>query len=280
MAALALNFRHHRVQRLRRLVGRASVRAAEGAFVVEGAKVVAAALDAAVELEALYVAPEATAAELAVAERAHGAGVRVFDLAPGVIERVAGTVTPQALLAVARRVDVGLDALAGATWIVMCVDVRDPGNAGTVLRSAEAAGADAVVCCEGTVDVYNPKTVRASAGAVFHVPVVVGVGPAEALAHLGELGLARLGAVAHGGVDHTDADLARPLAFVVGNEASGLPGAAEPFLDERVRIPIQGRAESLNVGMATAVLCFEAARQRRVAGLLGPARQRASAGMR
>ena len=260
MAALPL--RHHRVQRLRRLGSRAAVRAAEGAFVVEGANAITAALDAGAALEALYVAPGASAAESAVAERALGAGVRVFDLAPGVVERVAGTVTPQALLAVAARADRGLDALAGASLVVVCVDVRDPGNAGTVLRSAEAAGADAVVCCEGTVDAYNPKTVRASAGAVFHVPVVTGVGAPEALGRLGELGIARLGAVARGGVDHAEADLTRPLAFVVGNEAHGLAAGVEDFLDGRVRIPIVGRAESLNVGMATAVLCFEAARQR------------------
>ena len=98
-------------------------------------------------------------------EQALGAGVRVYQLGPGVMERVADTVTPQPLLAVVAFVDVGLDALAGASLVVVCADVRDPGNAGTVLRSAEAAGADGVICCDGSVDVYNPKTVRASAGA-------------------------------------------------------------------------------------------------------------------
>ena len=95
---------------------------------------------------------------------------RVHELGPGVLERVAGTVTPQPVLAVLPYLDVPLDEVLGASFLVVCVDVRDPGNAGTILRSAEASGADGVICCAGSVDVYNPKTVRASAGALSHAP--------------------------------------------------------------------------------------------------------------
>jgi TrmH family RNA methyltransferase len=204
----------------------------------------------------------------AVLDQAYSAGSRVFELEPGVLGRVASTVTPPPVLAVVPDIDVPLTWLGdhGADLVVVCVDVRDPGNAGTVLRSAEAAGASGVVFCDGSVDLFNPKTVRASAGAVFHVPVVVGGEARVVLDQLGTWGLRRLGAVAADGEDYTVADLVSPLALVVGNEGHGLPEQVTGSLDARISIPMGGRAESLNVGMAAAVLCFEAARQRRLAG--------------
>jgi TrmH family RNA methyltransferase len=229
--------------------------------VVEGAKLLSEALAAGVRIEAVYAAPGAPGE---LVDRAAGVGARIHELAPGVLERVAGTVTPQPLLAVVPYLDVDLDAVRGADLLVVCVDVRDPGNAGTVLRSAEAAGAGGVLFCNGSVDVYNPKTVRASAGSLFHVAVVAGIDAATALEQLGGWGLRRLGAVARGGVDYATVDLSRPTAFVLGNEASGLPDdlATRGLLDGEITIPMTGRAESLNVGMAAAVLCFDAARQR------------------
>src|SRR5207245_10121758 len=118
-----------------------------------------------------------------------------------------------------------LEIVQDVTLAVGCVGVSDPGNAGTLLRSAEAAGVGAVVCCDGSVDVYNPKTVRASAGALFHVPVVAGGDAVEVLDRIGGWGLRRLGAVPSGGDDYTQLDLVTPTAFVVGNEAHGLPAA-------------------------------------------------------
>jgi TrmH family RNA methyltransferase len=206
-----------------------------------------------------------------VVARAAGAGVRVSRLAPGVLERVAGTVTPQPLLAIAPWCDVPLDAVLEATFVVVCIDLRDPGNAGTVLRSAEGAGAEAVVLCDGSVEAFNPKTVRASAGSLFHVPVVQGGAPEEVLDRLGAAGLRRLGAAAAGGVPHTATDLTRPLALVLGNEAAGLPPGLAERLDGLVTVPLVGRSESLNVGMAAAVLCFEVARQRTATGSPGSA---------
>jgi TrmH family RNA methyltransferase len=256
------------VQRLRRLSGRRSARLAEGAFVAEGAKVLGEALRAGVTIESVYLDPgAAAAAEDDLAARCHETGARIFELEAGVLERVTDTVTPQPILGVVAMPDVTLDAL-GATppsLAVVCAEVRDPGNAGTVLRSAEAAGARAVISCDGSVDLFNPKTVRASAGAVFHVPVVNGVAVVEALDALGRWGLRRLGAAAHDGADYLDADLLAPTALVLGNEAHGLGAEVAARLDGLVTIPMAGRAESLNVGIAAAVLCFEAARQRRAA---------------
>ena len=231
-------------------------------LVVEGVKVLSEALAAGVPVEAVFAAP---GAPVELLSRAEAAGAQVHALAPGVIERVSDTVTPQPVIATLPFVDVGLDALPAADLMVVCVDVRDPGNAGTVLRSAEAAGAAGVVFCAGSVDVFNPKTVRASAGALFHVPVVAGGDPADVLRQLGEWGLGRYGAVAGRGEDYTTVDLTKPTALVLGNEGSGLPAdlTAAGVLDGEISIPMTGRAESLNVGMAAAVLCFEAARQRR-----------------
>ncbi|HMK96035.1 MAG TPA: RNA methyltransferase [Acidimicrobiales bacterium] len=282
----ALAYRHQRVQRLRRLVGRRDARKEEGRFVIEGVNLLEEALRAGTPIEAVYLdsswqpsasaqgagedGPDLTRSSserlVGLVERCYGLGARVFQLEPGVLARVAGTVTPQPVLAV---VQLPLRTMADLAehrpqLVVACVDVRDPGNAGTVARSAWAAGADAVVCCEGTVDLWNPKAVRSSAGAVLHIPVVA-AGPApETLGELGLWGLRRWGTVPAGGEDYAAVDLARPSALVVGNEAAGLPvGELRAHLDGLLSIPMAAGAESLNVGMAAAVLCFEAARQRR-----------------
>lgn len=232
----------------------------------EGPEVIRAGLDAGASLESMYVA--AGARQIGpvreLTERVLDDGGRVFDLAPGVLEKVADTVTPQPLLAVFSMVDQGLDTVHGDGLVVVCTDVRDPGNAGTVLRSADAAGADAVVCTGGTVDPYNPKAVRASAGSLFHVPLACEPSVSVALETVSGAGYRLLGASAAEGDDYLAVDFGRPTALVLGNEAWGLAPEVTAALDGSVRIPMAGRAESLNVGMACAVLCFEALRQRRV----------------
>lgn len=227
---------------------------------LEGATLLSGALAAGAEIEGVYLAADAPHVE--AAERAGAAGARLHRLGPGVLERVAGTVSPQPVLAVVRMPTADLEVLAGATLVVVCVDVRDPGNAGAVIRSADAAGADAVVCCAGSADPFNPKTVRSSAGSVLHLPVVADAEPAEVLRRLREAGVATWAAVAHGGRRHTDVDWQPPSAVVVGNEAGGLSDASVAACDGKVTIPLAGRAESLNVAMAATVLCFEVARQR------------------
>ena len=254
-----LSFTSGRVKRLRQLVDRSGARRRERAFVVDGPTLVGDALDAGVELECVFVA---AGTRPPVADRAAAHGIPVFELAPGVLERVAGTVTPQPVLAVARALDVGLEELEGATLVVVCVDIRDPGNLGTVLRSTEASGVGGIICCDGSVDVYNPKCVRASAGSLFHTRIVAGGEPVKVLGTLGGWGLRRLGTRADAGEPYYLADLTSPTALVLGNEAHGLPASTADALDGWVTIPMTGRVESLNVGMAAAVLCFEAARQR------------------
>jgi TrmH family RNA methyltransferase len=267
--------RDARVRRIRRLLAQRSARRSEGAFVVEGVNVLDAALDGQADIEALFAAPEADADCPELLARAVGMGIPLHRLDAGVLERVAGTVTPQPVLAVARRrppelADVLTPGGPEAKLLVVGVDVRDPGNGGTLIRSAEAAGAHGVIFCRGSVDVTNPKTVRASAGALFHVPVVEGCDPQEVLGVLGDLGLKRIAAVAHDGERPDRVDLTQPLALVFGNEAHGLPGEVQSGVDTRVTIPIPGRSESLNLGMAASILLYETRRQRAAAEVLAP----------
>jgi RNA methyltransferase, TrmH family len=206
----------------------------------------------------VFVSP---GADEGIVERAVARGAHRHDLAPGVLERVADTVSPQPMAAIVASTDVDLDSVRTAEFVLVCVDVRDPGNLGTVLRVAEASGAGAVICCEGSVDAYSPKTVRASAGSLFHVPVVAGGEPLEVLDRMGRWGMHRLATDAHGGTPYDSVNLTTPTALVLGNEAHGLPDHLSAGLDGTVTIPMSGRTESLNVGMAAAVLCFERARQ-------------------
>jgi RNA methyltransferase, TrmH family len=256
MTALAIN--NSRVQQLRRLIGRRSSRHDEGLFVVEGPTSISVAVAAGWSFEAQFV-PEGSGAAIA------GAG-SVFELAVGVLERVASTQNPQPPLAIVRMASVDPSAVLGDAGLAVVLDrVSDPGNLGTVIRSAESAGVDVVVLTPGSADHYNPKVVRSSAGAIFHVPVVV-----ADLAPVAQAGLELVGTSSHGFagrtvVSYTQADLTGRIALVMGNEAAGLPDAwtdtAGP-VRRWVTIPHRGRSESLNVAMAATVLAFEAARQR------------------
>jgi len=177
-------------------------------------------------------------------------------------------VAPQGLVAVCRPVDRPVsDVLAGTTLAVVCADVRDPGNAGTVIRSADAAGAGAVVLAGQSVDAYNGKTVRATVGSLFHVPLAVVTEPEGALAACREAGLLVVAADGAGETDLDDAVdaglLVRPTAWLFGNEAWGLPDDLLALADHRVRIPIHGRAESLNLSTAAAVCLYASARAQR-----------------
>ncbi len=271
-----------RVRAVRRLSGR-SARRREGRFVAEGRQVVAEAIAAHVEavsagrpglLVALYATADAAARHADVLAGATESGCPPRVATPEVLAAMGDTVTPQGLLAVCRLVDVPLSrVLDGPPWLVaVLAHVRDPGNAGTVLRAADAAGADGVVLTDASVDVHNPKCVRASAGSLFHLPVSTGVLLAEAVAGLRGAGLAVLAADVAGSEDLDDlqdaADqgagpLAGPVAWVFGNEAWGLPDDALAAVDAVVRVPLRGRAESLNLATAATVCLYAAARAHR-----------------
>ncbi len=176
------------------------------------------------------------------------------------------SVTPAGVVALCGFLDRPVEHVAdGSRLLAICADVRDPGNAGTVIRCADAAGADGVVLAGQSVDVYNPKTVRASVGSVFHLPLAIEPDPAAAVGAAQQAGLVVLAADGAGEVDLDDADelLTAPTAWLFGNEAWGLPAELAALADHRVRIPIHGRAESLNLSTAAALCLFASARAQR-----------------
>lgn len=201
-------------------------------------------------------------------DAAHSAGVRIRQATPEVLATLTDTVASQGVVAVVERLDVPLTDVVNrdARLIVILSQVRDPGNAGTVLRVADAAGADAVIITSSSVDLYNPKTVRSTAGSLFHVPVVTGVGLPEVTELARARGLQVLAADAHPPAHDlhvpwdTGLDLSQPTAWVFGNEAWGLPEADRAECDAAVAIPLYGRAESLNLASAASICIYESAR--------------------
>lgn len=265
-------FTHRRVRRLRGLLQKRSARWSERVFVAEGAELLRTALRAGYAIESVYVAPAGADDPLTreSLDSALAAGARLFALAPGVLERVADTVTPQPVLTVLPMLDAPMAPGAGRPedhpLIVVTVDVRDPGNAGTVLRTADAAGVSSVIFSGDSVDPYNPKTVRASAGSLFHVPFTVQEDPVLLATSLASAGYRTLATMVREGDDYAALDWSVPTALFLGNESAGLPADVVEATGGSVVVPMEGRAESLNVGMACAVMCFEALRQRRGSG--------------
>jgi TrmH family RNA methyltransferase len=251
--------RNSRVAAALRLRKRA-FRDREQRFLIEGAQAVGEALDRDGRLESLYHSVQ----DHPLIGRARDASVEMIRVNEEVMRKLTSTVTPQGLLGVAEYLDVGLDDLPDdAECVALLHAVRDPGNAGTILRSADAAGASAVVFSSGSVDVYNPKTVRASAGSLFHLPLVRDVETGRAIEALRARGIRILAMDARGDDDLYELDLDDPVAFVFGNEAWGLPDEVAALADRTVRVPIPGGAESLNLAAAATVCLFEWARRKR-----------------
>jgi RNA methyltransferase, TrmH family len=253
-----------RVARARALLRRAR-RDAERSFLAEGPQAVSEALadGAATELFATAEATERYGELIAAARRS---GVRVSAVTDRALAGLADTQRPQGLVAACRYRDVGLgEALSRAPRLVaVLVGTGDPGNAGTVLRTADAAGAGAVVFTDGSVDAYNGKCVRASAGSLFHLDVVRGGDAGQVVAAVRAAGLRVLAADVRGTADLDElAGLDAPTAWLFGSEAHGLPEAVAAAADERVRVPMYGRAESLNLAAAATVCLYTSARAAR-----------------
>lgn len=267
-----------RVKNARKLARR-SFRGEERLFLADGPKAVEGALGVPGCVVEVFATPAAstTYADL---RRAAPVWTLVDERA---LASLSDAVSPAGVIALCRFIDRPLEHLLpplvsealveeGARapvskpdLVAICADVRDPGNAGTVIRTADAAGADAVVLAGSSVDAYNPKTVRATVGSLFHVPLAVAPDPAEAVRAAKAAGLVVLAADGAGETDLFEADelLAGPTAWLFGNEAWGLPDDLAALADHRIRIPIGGRAESLNLATAAAVCLFASARARR-----------------
>jgi RNA methyltransferase, TrmH family len=252
-----------RVKEARRL-SRRSERSERRLFLADGPKAVEGALQVSGCVVEVFATPDATQRYDALVRAAQGAGAAWVLVDDRALASLSDSVTPAGVVAVCRFLDRPLaDLLAAGPWLVaVCADVRDPGNAGTVVRTADAAGADLVVLAGTSVDAYNPKTVRASVGSVFHVPLAVEPDAAAAVAALRAAGLSVLATAGDGDVSLYDAPLAGPTAWLFGNEAHGLPVDLVALADHAVSIPIHGRAESLNLSTAAALCLYESARRR------------------
>jgi TrmH family RNA methyltransferase len=263
-----LSAQNARVKEARKL-GRRSARSQRRLFLADGPKAVEGALEreVVVELFATASAAEQYAALVAAAPRTSYVDERA-------LASLSDSVTPAGLVGVCSFVDVPVSRALGAAGrttagaaalVSIAAEVRDPGNAGTLVRTCDAFGAHAIVLAGSSVDLYNPKTVRASVGSVFHLPVAVAPDPAAVVAAARDHGLVVLAADGDGetSLDDVAGLVSGPTAWLFGNEARGLPAALAGLADHRVRIPLSGRAESLNLATAAAVCLHETARVRR-----------------
>jgi TrmH family RNA methyltransferase len=241
-----------------RKLSRRSVRAERRLFLADGPKAVEGARSAGC-VDAIF-ATRAAAGQYA---DLLGAAVTLVD--ERALAALSDSVTPAGVVAVCRFLPEPPPIGSGDRLVALAADVRDPGNAGTLIRTADAVGADSVWLTGESVDRYNPKTIRASVGSLFHLPVGVEPDPAEAVEAARAAGLTVLATAGDGDVDLFEADelLAGPTAWLFGNEAHGLPPELAARADHRVRIPMRGAAESLNLSTAAAVCLFASARAQR-----------------
>jgi TrmH family RNA methyltransferase len=255
------------VRSARRLLRRKD-RQALGEFLAEGRPAVSEALQSPY-VRRLLVDQAAVEPHQDLLNVAYRGGMPIAAVESRSFAALADTVTPQGILAVCDAVDVPLsEALTPeARLVVLCDQVRDPGNLGTVIRCADAFGADAVLVTTNSVDLYNPKTVRATTGSLFHLPICVSVDLADAVSAARAAGLATYGAdgAAQCTVDDlaTSGELASPILWVFGNEAHGLSPEHVALLDRLVALPMYGRAESLNLSTAAAAILYATATAQR-----------------
>jgi len=263
------NPRSPRVRAVAKLTKR-SARQETGLFLLEGPQAAREALahrpDTLVEL---FATPSAMERHGDLREAAQDAGIEIVFTTEAVLDAMADTVTPQGIVAVARQSPSSVrDIFAGnPKLIAICEEVRDPGNLGTIIRAADAAGADAVILTGRTVDPYNPKVVRATTGSLFHVAVAVGADLETTAARARAAGM-QVVAADVGGEDFLARRslLSQPTAWLFGNEARGLDEEALAHADLSLRLPIYGRAESLNLATAASVCLYESAFAQRTDG--------------
>ena len=196
-------------------------------------------------------------------EDAAAQNIKLVCVSENVMKKIADTETPQGIIAVCKMRQLKLENLLASGKMLLVLDrVGDPGNIGTMLRTADAAGIGGLVLLKGCADIYAPKTVRSSMGSLFHIPVLSGVSEQEFVSAAKKAGYDLLVTCLDGADNLYKADLSGRIAFVMGNEAGGVSETLLEKADKRVYIPMAGRAESLNVAMAAGIVMFEALRRK------------------
>lgn len=242
-----------------------SERDERGQFLIEGFRPITRALSSGFRLEELYYCPEWFLGqnEPALIEKARQAGTRLTELGKQAFARIAYRDRPEGLLAVGQQWHTTLNdlKLSERPFIIIVEAIEKPGNLGTILRSADATAAEAVIVCDPVTDLFNPNVVRASTGVMFKVPTVV-TSSKQALEFCQNGSIKTLAATPHTDQLYTQADLSQPVAIVVGSEQFGLSQKMMEACDLKVKLPMLGMADSLNVSAATVVLAYEVVRQR------------------
>ncbi|MFT2817690.1 TrmH family RNA methyltransferase [Leifsonia sp. A12D58] len=258
------NPRSPRVRAVAKLEKRAA-RLETGQFLLEGPQAVAEALTFRPELVVeLFATPTALERYADIAQAAEDADIEIEFVTEQVLDAMADTVTPQGFIAVCRQFPVSVKDIFNnePKLIAILEEVRDPGNAGTIIRAADAAGADAVILTGRSVDLYNPKVVRSSTGSIFHLPVAVGANLSDVRDRARAAGLQIIAADIKGDdllTARNDGVLAAPTAWLFGNEARGLTDDDLLLTDKSISVPIYGHAESMNLATAASVCLYESA---------------------
>lgn len=242
-----------------------SVRDEQGAFIIEGYRPITRALESGFKFTDLFYCPEYFLGENEekVIEQAKQAGARATKLSRAAFAKIAYRDRPEGLLALGKQWHAKLDdlKLSSNPFIIAVEAIEKPGNLGTILRSADASGADAVVVCDGVTDLFNPNVVRASTGVLFKVPVVV-TSTNELIEYCRVKDIKTVAATPHTNNLHSDIDLTKPTALLMGSEQFGLKDETIEACDEKAKLPMLGQADSLNVSAATVVFAYEVVRQR------------------
>ena len=258
----------NRIKRLKKLIDKPRLRREEGCFVAEGVRIVSETPPE--RIRELYV----TEALMKEAEDTDNpcyrllssvSEDRIFTVTEEVYRKLSDTITPQGILAVvSMEMAEPADIYGSGTPLVLVLcDIQDPGNLGTMIRTSEGAGLSGVIMSRGCADIYSPKVVRATMGSLYRVRYAVAEDIKKTLTEMKDSGIELLGAELSGSVSYDDVDYNVPCAVLIGNEGTGLDPDILGLCDQRIRIPMEGKLDSLNAGISAAVITYEAARQRR-----------------
>lgn len=253
-----------KVKHLANLRKKRKLRDEEGVFLVEGIRMFRETPKRL--LKEVYASESFYKKEKRMTDEAlKGSGAHLLILSDTVFGYVSDTKTPQGILCVVKQLDYNLEeASAGrAAHMIVLNRLQDPGNLGTILRTAEGAGVTGILLDQECVDIYNPKTIRSTMGSIYRMPFYYSQDLKKDIGRLKEKGICIYAAHLNGRQDYDEADYTKPCAFLIGNEGNGLDEEIAQQADTYIKIPMEGRVESLNAAIASSVLMFEAARQRR-----------------
>ncbi len=243
----------------------------EDLFVIEGYREIIRAFNSNVELESFFYSPELFLGENEdkLISQIENKKIETFKCTKEVFQKISYRDRPDGLIAIAKKRELGIDALKKilekkkSPFLVIAESIEKPGNLGTILRSSDGAGVDAVIICDPKTDIFNPNVIRASIGTLFTQPVIVADAD-ETIALLKEMGVQIVSTTPHTDKMYSDADLKKGIAIVVGTEQYGLSETWLKLADIKIKIPMYGIADSLNVGAATTIVLYEAVRQRKL----------------